>query len=318
MKEIENKQSNLRLDIFINRNYIELSRTKIQKLIVDGKILVDNLIVKPSYLLKGSEKIIIKDFILDVDNFKNIKKENLSLDVLYEDDSIIVVNKESGVVVHPGIGNVSGTLLNGLLYHFDNLSNMNSARPGIVHRLDKETSGLIIIAKDDFSHNKLSYQFSNREIKKVYRAIVWGSISKQGEIKGYLTRDHRNRTCFILNDSKGKYSYTKYNMILDYPPFSYVELYPLTGRTHQIRAHLKSIGHPILFDKDYGGGQNRSKSYDSKYYTKINNTMKLMSRFALHAYKITIKHPKTNNQMEFKAPIPEDIIKVLDFIDETK
>ncbi len=318
MKEIENTESNLRLDIFINKNYIDLSRNKIQKLIIEGKILINGSIVKPSYLLKGNEKIIIKDFNLDSDNFKNVQKQDLKLNILYEDKSIIVINKKSGIVVHPGIGNKSGTLLNGLLYHFDNLSNINSDRPGIVHRLDRDTSGVIIIAKDDDSHNKLSFQFSNREVKKVYRAIVWGRINNQGKIEGYLTRDNKNRTCFVLNDTKGKYSYTEYNMISEFNPFSYIELYPLTGRTHQLRAHLKSIGHPILLDENYGGGKNRFKSYNQKYYSKIDGAIKLIDRFALHAYKITIKHPKTNNQMEFVAPMPKDIKEVLQFIDESE
>ena len=303
---------NVRLDIFLKNHIKNTSRSKIQKLIINGSVRVDEYIVKPSYILKGSEYITVNEIVLDSDSY--IKKENIPINIIYEDKDIIVINKPSGLVVHPGAGNKEGTLLNGLLYHFENLSNINILRPGIVHRLDKNTSGIMLVAKTDNAHHLLSEQFINRTIKKTYRAIVWGNIQNEGKVEGYITRDNKSRIRFKLDNSRGKFSSTAYKKISNKPPFSYLELYPLTGRTHQIRVHLNSIGHSIILDDMYGGGENIIKSYHSKYTPTINKVINKINRFALHAYKIEFIHPSLDKKMEFTAELPDDMCSILDII----
>ena len=314
MKEIKNNSSNIRLDVFLVNHFGSISRNKIQKLIISGNIKVDSFIVKPSFILKAKECITIDSLELD----KPVKyiKENIPLDIVYEDDNIVAINKQSGLVVHPGAGNLSGTLLNGLMFHFESLSSVDFSRPGIVHRLDKDTSGIILIAKTDETHFNLGEQFANRKVVKVYRAIVWGNIPESGVIEGYIGRDPKYRTLFKLNNSKGKYSFTRYKKINYCSPFSYIELYPSTGRTHQLRVHLSHIGHPILLDESYKGGKNRIKSFHQKNDLKINESFKMIKRFALHAYQITIKHPINKKNITFTAPMPNDIKNVLTLFDE--
>jgi len=301
-----NTDKSIRLDIFLKDYIKNVSRTRIQKLISNGSIKVDEYIVKPSYLLKGNEYITINEIEIEHDS-SYIKKEDIPIDIIYEDQHLIVVNKPSGLVVHPGAGNKDGTLLNGLLYHFKKLSNINASRPGIVHRLDKNTSGIILIAKTDNAHYLLSEQFINRTIKKIYRAIVWGDTLRDGKIEGYMARDPKNRTQFKINNLKGRFSSTSYKKIGGESPFSYLELYPLTGRTHQIRVHLNSIGHPIILDEMYGGGSKMFKSYHPKYMPLINKVMNKINRFALHAYEIEFFHPVSNKKMKFRAELPNDI-----------
>ena len=300
-QEIYNdKDKSIRLDIFL-KNYIKnTSRSTIQKLIINGSVRVDEYIVKPSYLLKGSEYITINEIENDKD-LSYLKKENIPIDIIYEDEDLIAINKSSGLVVHPGAGNKEGTLLNGLLYHFNKLSSINALRPGIVHRLDKYTSGIMLIAKTDKMHYLLSEQFLKRTIKKTYRAIVWGASPDKGVVEGYIVRDQKNRTRFTLNDLKGRFSSTSYKKISSKSPFSYLEVYPLTGRTHQIRVHLNSIGHPIILDDIYGGGDKIIKSYHSKHTSIINRVINKINRFALHAYKIHFFHPILNKKIELKA-----------------
>jgi len=218
------------------------------------------------------------------------------------------------MIVHPGAGNKNGTLLNGLLYHFENLSNLNSSRPGIVHRLDKNTSGIILIAKTDEAHYRLGEQFASRTVKKHYRAIVWGKTLLEGEIEGYMNRSKKYRTKFILNPSHGKHSFTKYNTINYCEPFSYLDLYPLTGRTHQLRVHLTELGHPIIMDDIYGGSYNLSNSFHQKHKPIIDKVFKNLKRFALHAYKIKFIHPISKKEMELEASIPSDFKKIMEML----
>ena len=310
---IKVNKGNIRLDIFLQEHFKSISRTKIKEYISNNKILINNQSVKPSYILKGDE-IIDYEFSLSTKSV-NIDSEEIDLDIIYEDKYLIVINKPSGLVVHPGNGISKGTLANGLVFHFSQLSSLNNLRPGIVHRLDKETSGVILIAKDNETHFKLSKQFENREITKVYRAFVWGNINDKGLIKGFINRDRKNRTTFILNDNeKGKYSESSFKKIENFPPLSYIEIYPKTGRTHQIRVHLKSIAHSILCDNSYGGGQNKIKSYHMKYKSLLKLIINSINRVALHAYSIEIVHPKTLKKIKFTAPIPDDfntILKIL-------
>ena len=233
-----------------------------------------NLLGLTRYQLKGSE-IITVDFDAKNSNFNReniLGKENIPLDIIYEDDSIIAINKSAGLVVHPGAGNQQGTMLNGLLYHFSKLSNLDMNRPGIVHRLDQYTSGVIIVAKTNQAHYYLSEQFANRKIKKKYRAIVWGRVKSDGCVEGFINRNIRNRISFQMA-TKGKYSKSSYKLIKNYKILSYLDIRPLTGRTHQIRVHMKSIGHPILLDDLYSGGIKNIYSYHEKF--QANNLLLL-------------------------------------------
>ena len=305
-------KGNIRLDIFLNDYFSSLSRTKIKDYIIENKILVGDKPATPSYLLKGNE-IINYDFSIKILN--NIEPEEINLDIIYEDDYLIVINKPSGLIVHPGNGVSNGTLVNGLTFHFSKLSSSDNLRPGIIHRLDKETSGVILIAKDNETHFKLSKQFENREIKKVYRSIVWGNICESGSIKGFIERDRKNRTRFILNNhEKGKYSESSFQKINYFNPLSYIEIYPKTGRTHQIRVHLKSISHSIICDSSYGGGKDKIKSYHIKHNSLLKLIIKSINRVALHAYSIEITHPVTLKKMNFIAPIPHDFKEVLNLL----
>ena len=310
-------RENIRLDIFLQEYFDSISRTKIKEYISDSKILINKKSVKPSYILKGNEII---DYEFSVSNkLINVNPEKIKLDIIYEDDYLIVINKPSGLVVHPGNGISKGTLVNGLVFHFSQLSSLNNLRPGIVHRLDKETSGVILIAKDNETHFKLSKQFENREIKKVYRAFVWGEVNNKGLIKGFINRDRKNRTKFVLNNNeKGKYSESSFKKINYFAPLSYIEIYPKTGRTHQIRVHLKSISHSILCDDSYGGGKDKIKSYHMKYNSLLKLIIKSIDRVALHAYSIEITHPQTLNKIKFTAPIPDDFNKILKFLEKNK
>lgn len=308
-------KENIRLDIFLQEHFNSISRTKIKEYITEKKILINKRSVKPSYILKGNEII---DYEFSRSNkLININPEQINLNIIYEDDYLIVINKPSGLVVHPGNGISKGTLVNGLVFHFSKLSSLNDLRPGIIHRLDKETSGVILIAKDNETHFQLSKQFENRQINKVYRAIVWGDINDKGLIKGFINRDRKNRTTFVLNDyEKGKYSESSFKKINYFPPLSYIEIYPKTGRTHQIRVHLKSIANSILCDNSYGGGEDKIKSYHMKYNSLLKLAIKSMKRVALHAYSIEITHPKNLKKIKFTAPIPDDFNKVLKILKE--
>ncbi|MAV59567.1 MAG: RNA pseudouridine synthase [Candidatus Marinimicrobia bacterium] len=293
---------NIRLDQFLVKKLIKTSRSKIQSNIRSGNILLNGKTTKPSFLLNGGEKISGSLIFSDKDLY--LKKEKMDLDVIYEDDSLIAINKKPGIVVHPGNGNHSGTLLNGLLYHFDKLSKINTDRPGIVHRLDKDTSGVIIIAKTDEIHTNLSMQFEKRLVKKHYFAIVWGKLNEKGKIEGYICRDRKQRTKFSLSDSKGKFSKTVYSCQNTYLPFSIVNLYPETGRTHQLRVHLANIGNPILCDDLYGGGYKKIKSFHSDYSKLCKQILKQINRVALHSFKLELMHPIKNKHITFRAPIP--------------
>ena len=207
--EIYNKESNIRIDNYLSKTIEKTSRTKIQKLIQNGMIKVDNYIVKSSFKLKGGETISISTQNI-VNRSNPIIKQNIPLNIIFEDEYIIIINKSSGLVVHPGTGNPDGTLLNALMYHFKELSSIDNRRPGIVHRLDKYTSGLIVIAKTDDAHFSLGEQFALRKVKKTYRAIIWGHVEDQGKIEGMIDRDKNNRTLFKMDSNKGKYSLTNY------------------------------------------------------------------------------------------------------------
>ena len=310
------EQSDLRLDQYLTGKLPDLSRSKIQNFIKLGQVTIDGEPVKSSLILQGKETVECH-FEPKVQD-ELISGESMDLNILYEDDVLAVINKPSGLVVHPGSGNRSGTLLNGLIRYFQALSYKDSHRPGIVHRLDKDTSGIILIAKNDMVHDALSLQFNQRKVKKEYLTLAWGKLEEQGIIEGKIRRHPRNRQLFTMINHGGRDSSTQYKLEGYFPPLSWVKLYPKTGRTHQLRVHLKSIGHPIFCDEAYGGGAKYARSFHVKYTHILNRLIKTVNRVALHAHVIKIRHPKTNIDMVFEAPIPDDLQRALEILKNGK
>ena len=309
MKSISVASSGERIDIYLFHLFPDLTRSRIQSLIKSQNILLNNKPTKASFILKGNEKIQYNFQPISKKSFNEIKAEKLDVNIIYEDNDIIIINKSPGMVVHPGAGNYSGTILNGLIDKID--YSQFESNPGIVHRLDKETSGVMIVAKNFKTHAFLSKQFESREVKKIYRAIVWGKCNESGLIEGNIVRNDRNRKSFILSKSdKGRYSKTTYKLIDQYGPLSYLEIMPSTGRTHQIRVHMKSIGHPIIFDDVYGGGIKMIKSFHVKYTKLLKSIFKSMDRVALHAKSIKFLHPN-KDIVEYNAQTPADFKKVI-------
>ncbi len=304
-------ESNIRLDQFLSQKLTQISRSKIQSAIKTGHIQLDGEPTKSSLILKGGE-IITGEF--PEKEIVELIPENIPLNILFEDEHIIVVNKSSGMVTHPGSGNYTGTLANALKFHFDSLSMGESTRPGIVHRLDKETSGVIVVAKTDLAHQKISEQFAARSIKKIYNALVWGKIVEEGDIDGLIGRHPKNRQAFTMVNSNGRESYTSFMPIENLSPLTFLKLFPQTGRTHQIRVHLKSIGHPIFGDELYGGGKKMCKSFHVKHTQILNRLFKTLNRVALHAEKLEITHPDNGELMEFSAPLPDDMKNALEIL----
>ncbi len=302
------KYHGYRIDKFLQSQINELSRTRLQALIHDSQVTLNNIIINnTSKKIKGKDQIKI--------NFPPpketlIKPNKIPLDILYDDDDIIIINKFPGVVVHPGMGNYEKTIVNGLLYKYrENLSSIGGKlRPGIVHRIDKDTSGVIVVAKNDNAHISLSQQFSNHTIKRVYEALVWGSLKPQnGKIREKISRSIKNRQLMAVRKEKGKMAITNYKTIkvfqnLNLPKISLIECQLETGRTHQIRVHMNFKGNPIVGDKSYGKSKKKFKKVDIKIENKINN----FNRQALHAKSLGFLHPKTKEEVFFEARRPED------------
>ena len=302
-----------RIDKFLQSQINELSRTRLQALIRDGQVKINNIIINST-----SKKIKEKDQIKV--NFpppkKTIIKPNkIPLDILYDDDDIIVINKSSGVVVHPGAGNYNNTIVNGLLFKYkNNLSSIGGKlRPGIVHRIDKDTSGAIVVAKNDNAHINLSKQFSNHSIKRIYEALIWGSLKPQnGKISEKISRSVKNRQLMAVRKKKGKIAITNYKTIkifqnLNLPKISLIECQLETGRTHQIRVHMNFKGNPILGDKSYGKSKKKFKRIDPNIEKKINS----FDRQALHAKSLGFIHPRTEKEIFFEAKRPEDFATLI-------
>jgi 23S rRNA pseudouridine1911/1915/1917 synthase len=297
-----------RIDKFLQSQIAELSRTRLQTLIGDGHVKVNDLSVNSS-----SKKIKEKDQIKV--NFPPpketlIKPNKIPLNILYDDNDVIVINKSPGIVVHPGAGNYDNTIVNGLIFKYkNNLSSIGGKiRPGIVHRIDKDTSGVIIVAKNDNAHINLSKQFSDHSIKRVYEALVWGSLKPQsGKINERISRSIKNRQLMAVRKERGKIAITNYKTLkifhnLNLPKISFIECRLETGRTHQIRVHMNFKGNPILGDKSYGKTKKKFKKIDPNLEKKINN----FNRQALHAKSLTFIHPKTKKELFFEAKRPND------------
>lgn len=245
-----------------------------------------------------------------------IYPEDIPLDIVYEDEHIIIVNKPAGMVVHPGFNNYTGTLVHALAFHCQNLPNLqgNVARPGLVHRIDKDTSGLLVISKDEFSMTFLAKQFFDHSIHRKYRALVWGDLDKDGTVTGYIGRSLKDRKVMdILDDEeKGKWSVTHYKVIQRFNFVTLIECQLETGRTHQIRAHMQHIGHPLFSDETYGGDRILKGNANGQYKHFVENCFDICPRQALHAQSIGFIHPHTKEYVEFEAPFPDDMKSLID------
>jgi 23S rRNA pseudouridine1911/1915/1917 synthase len=303
-------QQPLRIDKYL-MNFIENStRNKIQEAAKNGNIYVNDVPVKSNYKVKPFDVIRV---LFEHPPYENLlTPENIPLNIVYEDDDLLVVNKEAGMVVHPGHGNYSGTLINALIYHFDNLPNNSSNRPGLVHRIDKDTSGLLVVAKNEESMAHLSKQFFDKTSEREYIAIVWGNMEEdEGTIEGNIGRHPKNRlqnTVFFGDDEdKGKPAVTHYKVIERLGYVTLVSCKLETGRTHQIRVHMKHIGHTLFNDERYGGERILKGTTFTKYKQFVDNCFKVLPRQALHAKTLGFTHPKTGKFMSFDSEIPEDM-----------
>ncbi|GAA3785222.1 MULTISPECIES: RluA family pseudouridine synthase [Corallibacter] len=311
----EKGQQPLRIDKYL-MNFIEnATRNKIQTAAKNGSIYVNDIPVKQNYKVKPFDKIRV---LFEHPPYEYLlTPENIPLDIVYEDDVLLVVNKPAGMVVHPGHGNYSGTLINALTYHFDNLPNNSSNRPGLVHRIDKDTSGLLVIAKTEEAMTHLSKQFFDKTSEREYVAIVWGNVeADSGTVEGNIGRHPKNRlqnTVFEGDEAdKGKPAVTHYKVIERLGYVTLVSCKLETGRTHQIRVHMKHIGHTLFNDERYGGEKILKGTTFSKYKQFVDNCFKVLPRQALHAKTLGFEHPITGEFMRFNSEIPEDMQQCID------
>ncbi len=306
-------QEPLRVDKFLMNRIENATRNKIQQAAKSGAIQVNESPVKSNYRVKGGDHVKVVFSYPPHENL--LVPEAIDLDIVYEDDDLIVVNKKAGMVVHPGHGNYSGTLINALLYHFEKLPLNSSNRPGLVHRIDKDTSGLLVIAKTDQSMVDLSQQFQKKTSYRKYIALVWGDVKEdQDTIEGYIGRHPQNRlqmTVFPDADS-GKKAITHYSVIERLGYVTLIECRLETGRTHQIRAHMKSIGHTLFNDARYGGDAILKGTTFTKYKQFVQNCFALLPRQALHAKTLGFEHPSQKKWVDFEAPLPEDMKSTID------
>jgi len=306
--KVDKGQEPLRIDKFLMNRIENASRNKIQLAAKNGSIKVNNISVKQNYRVKPSDEIKV---MFSYPPFENLlKPEKIDFQIIYEDRDLLVVNKPPNLVVHPGHGNYSGTLLNGILYHVKDLPENNSGRPGLVHRIDKDTSGLLVVAKSEIAMRNLSEQFFLKQTKRNYIAMVWGSFkNKSGSVNNYIGRDKKNRMIMSVSDDKdhGKNAITHYKVLEDLNYVSLLECRLETGRTHQIRAHMKYLGNPIFNDERYGGNKILKGTIFTKYKQFVENCFKLLPRQALHAKSIGFNHPRSNKIMSFESELPNDI-----------
>ena len=307
-------QNPLRVDRFL-LNFIEFStRNKIQQSIKSGNVRVNNFIVKSNYKVKSNDVVTV------VFNYPKPKNElipqDIPLNITYEDDDFLIVNKNAGMVVHPGFGNRDGTLVNALAFHAESLPNMGEEdRPGLVHRLDKNTSGILVVAKNDISMNNLAKKFFERDLDRRYIALVWGNLKdNNGTITGNIGRNLKNRKIMdVFTDGDyGKHAVSHYKVLERFGYTTLIECKLETGRTHQIRAHFKHLGHPIFNDSDYGGDMILKGTTFSKYKQFVQNCFKICDRQALHAKSLSFNHPTSNKKMFFDSDLPKDMKELLE------
>ncbi len=312
---VDKGQGLLRIDKYLYNKLENISRTRIQNAARAGNIIVNNLPVKPSYKVKPDDIITI--VLPHPPREIEIIPEDIPIEIIYEDKEIIVVNKAPGMVVHPGHGNYTGTLVNALSYHLKDLPLFSTGeiRPGLVHRIDKDTSGIIVIAKTEIALNKLAKQFFDHTVDRTYQAMVWGNMEHdEGEISGYIGRSKRDRMKMQVfgDEESGKNAITYYKVIERLGYVNLIECKLKTGRTHQIRVHMEYIGHPVFNDERYGGNKILKGTTFSKYKQFVQNCFKILPRQALHAKSLGFKHPAKGNYMFFDSQLPADMQAVID------
>ena len=306
-------QSLLRIDKFITVRLGNTSRTRVQNAANAGNILANDVPVKPNYKVKPGD--IIQVVLPTPPREIELIPENIPVNIIYEDDDVIVVNKEPGMVVHPAYGNYTGTLVNALMWHFKDLPLFQTGelRPGLVHRIDKNTSGILLIAKNEFAHNRLARQFFDRTTDRKYVALVWGTPEPpEGIISGNVGRNPKDRKimCVFPDGSHGKHAVTHYKVIENLGYISMVECKLETGRTHQIRVHFSYIKHPLFNDEEYGGDRILKGTTYTKYQQFVKNCFAILPRQALHAKSLSFDHPVTGERLSFDSELPDDMKKV--------
>jgi 23S rRNA pseudouridine1911/1915/1917 synthase len=313
--EVDPGQNVLRIDKFLVNRMTNTSRNRVQLAAEAGSIMVNGVSVKSNYKVKPGDTVsIVLDF--PRNEFKIIA-EDIPLDVVYEDDDLMVVNKPAGMVVHPGHGNYSGTLVNALAFRFQNLPlfNTEDPRPGLVHRIDKDTSGLLVVAKSELAKNNLALQFFEKTTKRSYQALVWGYPKEtEGTIEGNIGRSLKNRQIYNVfpEGDFGKNAVTHYKVLEEFGYVSLIECRLETGRTHQIRVHMNYIGHPIFNDSTYGGDQILRGTTFTKYKQFVDNCFKICPRQALHAKSLGFIHPATGHEMFFESELADDMKQLLE------
>jgi 23S rRNA pseudouridine1911/1915/1917 synthase len=312
---VDKGQELLRVDKFLQNRLEKTSRSRVQAAADAGNIHVNGKSVKSNYRVKPGDYIAV--VFAHPPRDREIKPENIPLNIVFEDDELIVINKTPGLVVHPGHGNYSGTLVNALMYHFQHLplyKNKETPRPGLVHRLDKNTSGIMILAKTEYSMTHLARQFFERSTKRTYQALVWGDVKEdQGTITGHIGRDIRDRKLFTVfpEGDQGRHAVTHYKVLERFGYVTLVECKLETGRTHQIRVHLKYIGHPLFNDDTYGGDKILKGTTFTNYKQFVENCFALLPRHALHAKSLGFVHPVNKSEMYFDSELPDDMKEVL-------
>ena len=329
---VEDRAHGWRLDHYLTRLYPNFSRSSFQKAISAGTILVNGLEAKPAHRLRVNDILSVQ---LPTVTDGRIPAENIPLDIIHEDDSLVIINKQAGMIVHPGRGNPHGTLAAALQYHFDSLSDVAGRfRPGIVHRLDRDTSGLLVVAKDNQVHNRLSSQFERREVKKVYHAIVWGEVELDSDyIETHVRVHSKNREKMTICPAGGeaREAVTFYEVIERFRGFTHVRLHPRTGRTHQLRVQMQYLGHSIVADRLYGGHAKldlerlvTGEKFSAAGYTNEHaddepssgRRAPLISRQALHARRLSFTHPADGQWSQYEAPLPSDMQALLNALHE--
>jgi 23S rRNA pseudouridine1911/1915/1917 synthase len=312
--KVDKGQSLLRIDKFLMHRVENASRNRIQNAIEMANVLVNDKPVKASYKVKPEDDISI--VLPHPPRDTTVYPEDIPIEIVYEDDDVLLVNKKAGMVVHPGFGNWSGTLVNALVFHFTQLPQLpgNDGRPGLVHRIDKDTSGLLIISKNEKAMTFLAKQFFDHSISRRYMALVWGDLENDGTISGYIGRSAKDRKVMDVYDDpeKGKWSVTHYKVL---QRFNYVTLIACeleTGRTHQIRAHMKHIGHPLFNDAPYGGDKIRKGTLVARYKAFVENCFQIIPRQALHAQSLGFIHPVSKQFMHFETALPDDFKQVIE------
>jgi len=309
---VDKGQTPMRIDKYLVDRIENATRTKVQQAIDQGKVWVNDKYVRSNYKVKPDDKIEVITF--DEPKIYEVVPEEMDLDIVYEDDFLLIINKPAGLTVHPGVGNYSGTLSNGLAHYLGSEIIHDQRHPFLVHRIDKNTSGLLVVAKDEESTRKLSKQFREHTVTRKYNALVWGSFEEDsGTIEGNITRSNQNRKTFTVTNEEdvGKHAITHYKVLKDFNYVSLVECQLETGRTHQIRVHMKYLGHPLFSDEVYGGSRIRKGVVFSKYKQFVENCFNIMPRQALHAKTLGFDHPDTGERMHFDSELPDDLQEVL-------